>query len=170
MKPPFLSVFDLPLFSWRPLSASLGQQQRRNSLWTPRPCWLCSGACDHAAGMRGVEPSWSSWRGRDAVSVTSRCSCKREGRSSLWLQAVPVDTSRCSRRKRGRLSDVTMFQKEEMTCLGLHAVPGGREDVSLTSCSPCTTGVYSLRLQGVPGGRNDVSLTSGCSRKRRGRL
>jgi len=131
-------------------------------------------------GMRGVEPSWSSWRGRDAVSVTSRCSCKREGRSSLWLQAVPVDTSRCSRRKRGRLSDVMLFaherrvfslasrysscdfkvfSNEERTSLGRHDVPEGREDVSPTSRYSWTKEVSSLWLHAVPADTSRGSRT-----------
>ena len=40
-------------------------------------------------------------------------------------------TSQCSRRRRCCVSDVTMFQKEKMLCLGLQAVPAPKEDVPL---------------------------------------
>jgi len=40
-------------------------------------------------------------------------------------------TSRCSRRRRCCVSDFKLFQKEEMLCLGLQAVPAPKEDVPL---------------------------------------
>jgi len=75
-------------------------------------------------------------------SMTSSCSCKTR-LHSLILQAVParqrcilLDTSRCSRTKRGRL--------------WLRGVRGRREEVSRTSTYSSKEGLHSLMLQAVP--------------------
>ena len=122
---------------------------------------------------------------------------QKEKMLCLGLQAVPADTSRCSRRKRKRLSDVMLSlhyrgafsSTSSCACtkggrsLGLRALPGGRKEILcdftlflqegrkffVTSSCSRTKDTYSLRLQAVPARqRREFFETSRCSRTKEG--